>query len=304
MKILVTGGAGYVGSSLVSRLAGDGHDVTVMDVFMFGYESSLPMILHPNISFVQKEVLDIERKDLYGYDVIFHLAGLSGVDACSRGREYSNQINSVATAKLANAKEAGQKLIYASTSSFYGVSAELCDELTEPSPVSYYGESKLAGERFVTDTPNSVALRFTTIFGVGNRMRSDLLVNDFVNKAINERCIAIYSGRSKRAFIHLDDAVDAYVFIMNKFDSLKHKVYNVGSDILNLSKLEIAYRIKAIIPCDVIEVSFQDKDVRSFQISYERLKEEGFTAHRTLEYGIHQLIKLYKFYGTSKFCIK
>ncbi|MFM1756528.1 MAG: UDP-glucose 4-epimerase [Bacteroidota bacterium] len=296
MKVLVTGGAGYKGISLVKKLLEKGHHVTLLDNFMYGYEPVLQIINNPKLDVIQQDVRNISNSSIKGQDVIFHLAGISGMPACASNPDSAENINVIATQKLVSLLDKNQLLINASTTSFYGASGEECDETVEAQPVSIYGRTKLAAEKIVSNRENSISLRFATVFGVGARMRNDLLANDFAYKAIHDRSIVIFAGYSKRTFVHIDDAINAYLFALDNADIMKNNVYNVGDESLNFSKNDIADIIKKYVDFEIVNSNLPDLDVRSFLVSFKKIKELGYKTNLTLEDGIIDLIKLYKFY--------
>lgn len=296
MNILVTGGAGYKGISLVKKLLDKGHDVTILDNFMYGYEPVLQIVNHPKLNIIQQDVRNINVAAVKGQDVIFHLAGISGMPACAANPDSAENINVTATKKLVSVMDKSQLLINASTTSFYGASGEECDETVETHPVSIYGRTKLEAEKIVQQRENSISLRFATVYGIGARMRNDLLANDFTYKAVHERTIVIFAGYSKRTFVHIDDAVNAYVFALDNADVMKNNIYNVGDEALNFSKIDIAETIRKYIDFEIVNSSLPDLDVRSFLVSFKKIKALGYRTNLTLDDGIKDLIKLYRFY--------
>jgi nucleoside-diphosphate-sugar epimerase len=245
---------------------------------------------------VRSDIRNIGLSDIKSCDVIFHLAGISGYPACEANPDSAEKINVEATRKLVHLLSKDQALIYASTTAFYGSTGENCDESSEVKPASTYGLTKYAAERICQDRPNSVSLRFATIFGVSPRMRADLLVNDFVYKAVNERSLVIFDGKSRRTFLHIADAVNAYLFALDNLDRMQGQIYNVGDSALNYTKLEIAETIRRYIKYEIVYSSLPDIDARSFNIAFERLKSLGFVARHTLDDGIKDLLRLYGFY--------
>lgn len=296
MKVLVTGGAGYKGISLVKRLLEKGHDVTVLDNFMYGYEPILQIVNNPKLSVIQQDIRNINIASVKGQDVVFHLAGISGMPACAANPDSAENINVVATQKLVSLLDKNQLLINASTTSFYGASEKECDETVETHPVSIYGRTKLEAEKIVSQRDNSISLRFATVYGIGARMRNDLLANDFTYKAVHERNIVIFAGYSKRTFVHIDDAINAYVFALDNADAMKNNVYNVGDEALNFSKIDIANNINKYIDFEIVNSSLPDLDTRSFLVSFKKIKDLGYRTNFSLDDGIKDLIKLYKFY--------
>lgn len=295
-KILVTGGAGYKGVLLVRSLLDAGHKVTLMDNFMYGFESVLHLVEEPNLNIVRLDVRNLKEKDVAGYDVIYHLAGISGYPACESNPHSAEVINVTATRKLTKMLSKQQVLIYASTTSFYGSTGADCDEDSKVQPVSAYGQTKYAAERIVQERDNSISFRFATIYGPSPKMRVDLLVNDFTYKAINERSLVIFDAKSRRTFLHIKDAIRAYVFALDNLKKMRGEVFNVGDDHLNFTKLEIAEAIRKHVKFEIVNSTLPDFDVRNFNVSFRKLKKLGFKVQHSLDDGIVELVKLYSFY--------
>jgi nucleoside-diphosphate-sugar epimerase len=296
MNILVTGGAGYKGVLLTEALLKENHHVTILDNFMYGYDSILHLINNPNLQIIKLDIRNLGEKILKDYDVIFHLAGISGMPACAANPHSAEIINVEATRKLVGFTSKNQILINASTTSFYGAATTECDENVEVSPVSLYGKTKYEAEKIVQERENSISLRFATIFGVSTRMRNDLLTNDFIYKAMTERVIVIFAGHSKRTFVHIKDAIMAYVFALNNFENMKNEVFNVGDKSLNFSKIDIANAINKYVDFEIIDSSLPDLDNRNFLVSFEKINNLGYKTKYTLDDGIQEMIKLYSFY--------
>jgi len=292
MKILITGGAGYKGCLLTQELLNKGNEVTVLDNFMYGHSSIMPYLSNPNFKAISKDIRTINESDLKEYDVIYHLAGISGYPACEANPNSAHMINVESTKKIVDLLGKEQKLIYASTTSFYGKAGVECDEQSECSPVSTYGVTKLQAEEICMQKENALALRFATIFGVTQRMRPDLLLNDFVYRAMYERTLVLFDSASKRTFIHVKDAIKSYT----DFTHLKG-VYNVGSNDMNFSKRELADMVAKHINFEIIEASTPDKDKRDFIINFDKIEKEGFKITVSMDEGIKELIKLYSFYN-------
>jgi|TARA_B100000315_G_C14578771_1_gene589315 nucleoside-diphosphate-sugar epimerase len=296
MKILITGGAGYFGVMLTKALLEKGHYVTILDIFMYGYDSVLHLMGYDKFQVVQQDIRNDIKKQIAEYDAIYHLAGISGYPACEANPNSAELINVVATRHLVDALSKDQLLIYASTTSFYGKSGAVLDEFSQIDPVSLYGITKYKAEQISMQKDNSVALRFATIFGVSPKMRIDLLVNDFVYKAVNERCIVLFEASTKRTFLHIKDAIHAYVMALERIDDMKNQIYNVGSNDMNYTKLEISKKIQEYTQCSVIESEIEDLDLRNFVISFDKIYTLGFRSRYTLDCGIKELLKLYRFY--------
>ncbi len=296
MNILVTGGAGYKGVILSHELLKLGHNVTIMDNFMYGYEPVLFLTQYPNLNVLKKDIRNVEESDLKEHDIIYHLAGISGYPACEANPHSAQLINVEATKRMCTMLGREQMVIYASTTSFYGKSGNLCTEDTLIKPVSLYGITKYEAEKFMMLREHSVALRFATIFGVSPKMRTDLLVNDFTYKAVNDRCIVLFENTSKRTFIHIRDAIQAYLFVLDHYPSMKGNIFNVGDNNLNFTKQEIAEAISRETGCSIIDSSLDDFDARNFEVSFDKIKALGYRVERTLDEGIKEMVKLYSFY--------
>lgn len=295
-NILVTGGAGYKGTLLVKELLKKGHKVTILDNFMFGLEPALSFAVDRNCAIIKEDIRSLKKNDLVGYDVIYHLAGISGYPACEANPHSAQTINVLATEKLIKLLSGGQTIVYASTTSIYGVNDEEIHEETTPKPRSLYALTKLKAEDICMNRKNSIALRFATVFGVSAKMRCDLLVNDFVYRAVTEKSIVLFDSHSMRTFLHIEDAIKVYLMVLDHSEKMTNNIYNVGSKDLNYSKLEIAQKINKNIKIEIIESSLEDPDKRNFAINFDKLNKLGFVPEKTLNNGIKELIKLYSWY--------
>jgi nucleoside-diphosphate-sugar epimerase len=295
MKILVTGGAGYKGTVLTRKLLEHGYKVTLLDNFMYGYEPIMHLATNKNLEIIKHDIrngiLEIRR-----YDVIFHLAGISGFPACASNPHSAQLINVEATRLIAKDLSEGQMLINASTTSLYGKSGLPCDEVTVVDPVSTYARTKLAAEEILHEKPNVVSLRFATVFGFSTRMRMDLMINDFVYKAVKEKVIVLFDSFAKRTFIHVDDAAECYLFAMNNFDTMRGGIYNAGGNNLNFSKEEITDKIRQKVDFSVVNSELKDKDLRHFVVNFNKIEKLGYRPVRTVEEGIDELVRVYQFY--------
>jgi len=295
MKILITGGAGYKGIKLTRALLEAKHDVTVLDNFMYGFEPFLHLAEYPNLT-VEKADVRNEIKNLHQYEVVYHLAGISGFPACAANPSSAILINVEATKQMVKNLAKDQILINASTTSFYGKSGVACDENTPVDPVSTYGLTKYDAEKIVSERENSISLRFATVFGPSPRIRMDLMVNDFTYKAMKEHVVVLFDSFAKRTFIHIDDAVNCYLFALNNYDKMKGQIFNAGGNNLNYSKLEIANLIKQKVDFNIIDSDIKDKDLRHFIVSFDKIEKLGFKPQKTIEQGIDELIRIFSFY--------
>jgi nucleoside-diphosphate-sugar epimerase len=295
MKVLVTGGAGYKGTVLTRKLLDKGYDVTLIDNFMYGFEPVMHLATMKNLEIIRHDIRN-GIPGLQKYDVIFHLAGISGFPACASNPHSAQLINVEACRLIAKDLSQSQMLINASTTSLYGKSGEPCDEETQVDPVSTYAMTKLAAEEILHEKPNVISLRFATVFGFSTRMRMDLMINDFVYKAVKEKVIVLFDSFAKRTFIHVEDAADCYLFAMDNYDMMKGGIYNAGGNNLNFSKDEIADKIKQKVDFSVVNSELKDKDLRHFIVNFDKIEKLGFKPSKTVEYGIDELIRVYGFY--------
>lgn len=294
-KLLVTGGAGYKGVVLTKKLLELGYNVTVIDNFMYGYESLLHLATHPNLTIIKHDIRN-RIPSLKDYDVIFHLAGISGFPACASNPHSAQLINVEATRLLGESLSRNQKLINASTTSMYGKSGMPCDENTSVNPVSTYAHTKLEAEKILMQYENVVNLRFATVFGFSPRMRMDLMVNDFTYKAVKEGVLVLFDSFAKRTFIHVEDAADCYIFAMENYDKMKGSIFNAGANHLNYSKAEIAEMITEKVNFKIINSELSDKDLRHFIVNFDKITKLGFKPKISVQVGIEELVKVYGFY--------
>lgn len=294
-KILITGGAGYKGIILTQKLLERGYMVTILDNFMYGYEPVLHLATNSNLT-IRKGDIRNKIEKLKEYDIIFHLAGISGFPACASNPHSAHLINVEATRLLADNLGKEQLLINASTTSLYGKSGEPCNESTPVDPVSTYAMTKLEAEKILSGKGNVINLRFATIFGFSPKMRMDLMVNDFVYKAVKEGVLVLFDSYAKRTFMHVKDAADCYLFAMDNSDKMRGETYNAGGNHLNFSKLEIAQMIQKHHKFNIIDSDIKDKDLRHFEVNYDKIEKLGFCPQKSIEYGIEEMIKIFSFY--------
>ena len=300
MRILITGGAGYKGLKLSQRLLEAGHEVTVLDNFMYGYEPCLFLFQYPNVRFVHRDIRALERSDVAPFDCIFHLAGISSYPACEANPHSAQMINLSGSETLLSHMSPQQLLVYASTTSIYARASEVCTEQSHVSPGSLYASTKYAAEQRCMQRENSVALRFATLFGVAPRMRRDLLPNDFVMRAVQERALILFDPSSIRTFLHVDDAIRAYLMVLDQSDAMRGDVYNVGNERLNLSKKQIAEKIAEHVEFNIIDSTLVDPDARNFIVNFDKIAALGFRPEKTLDEGIRELISLFRFYRPTQ----
>jgi nucleoside-diphosphate-sugar epimerase len=296
MKILVTGGAGYVGTSLVPILLDQGHEVLVLDNLMFGGDQLLPFFRRPNFSFVRGDIRN--REDLApavrDRDVIVHLAAIVGYPACRKDPRLAEDVNVGGTRLLASLLSRDQLVLYGSTGSNYGKVEVVCTEETPLHPLSLYGQTKTLGEQHLLDNCTTVAYRFATAFGVSPRLRLDLLVNDFTYKSVTQGYLVVYEKHFKRTFIHVHDMGRAFALAIDKAETMKGEVYNAGSNAMNFSKEDICELIKAKVDCYIHYADIgEDADKRDYVVSYEKINRLGYDTTIGIEDGISELVRAF-----------
>lgn len=296
-SVFVTGGAGYVGCSLAGRLLQEGYRVTVFDNLMYGGRGLIPYFVFPDFRFIRGDIRDKEHlaDAVKGADVIVHLAAIVGYPACKKDPHLAEQVNIEGTRNLLAVRAKSQLIIYASTGSNYGAyTGALCTEETPLNPLTLYGISKTKAEREVLDSGNAIAFRFATAFGVSNRMRLDLLINDFTYRALKEHSLILYEKAFKRTFIHVRDMAESFVFAIKNLEKMRNDVFNVGSERMNYNKEEIALKIQNRIPYYLhFADTGKDEDQRNYEVSYEKIRGLGLTTTIDVDQGIDELIRVY-----------
>ncbi|HYE00017.1 MAG TPA: NAD(P)-dependent oxidoreductase [Alphaproteobacteria bacterium] len=299
-KVLVTGGAGYLGSVLCEHLLAAGHRVTVLDNLMYGEGSLLHLCANPDFDFVRGDARDPAtlRPLIAEADVIVPLAAIVGAKGCDRDPLATKSINFEAVRTVLELRSPRQLVVYPTTNSGYGTKdgAVYCTEETPLEPISLYGQTKVDAEKAVLDAENTIALRLATVFGLSTRMRLDLLVNDFTYKAVTDGYIIIFEKDFKRNYVHIRDVADCMLHCMDNAGRMVGRPYNVGLDAANLSKEELALKVKEYVPNFYIYFApiGSDPDKRNYIVSNQRLREAGFEAKRSLDHGIRELIKGYR----------
>ena len=296
-KILITGGAGYIGTELTKLLLESGYSVTVFDRLMYDGAVLIPFFSDSNFEFVKGDILDENAlaEVMKGKDVVIHLAAVVGYFACDRNKQLSTDINVKGTQNVLNAISGDQLLLFGSTGSNYGVVDGICVETTPLNPSTLYGRTKTEAEDLVMDQhKNSIAYRFATAFGVSPRLRMDLLINDLAYKAVTEGALVIYQSGAMRTFIHVRDMAMSFLFAIVNHDKMSGQVYNCGSNKLNYSKRDVCDMIKDKTGCYIHYNDFDyDKDNRDYEVSYDKLHDLGFDVTVSVDEGIDELLKVY-----------
>ncbi len=299
-NILITGGAGFLGSKLATKLVYLGYNVFVVDLQFYSNDSLDHLTSFDNFHFSKSDIRNekIVKKIVKNMDYIIPLAALVGAPLCDKKKKIAVDTNVNAIKKIIKFSKKKQKLIYLTSNSGYGIGQKdkFCDENSPLNPVSLYGRTKNESEKLVMKRKNCVCFRLATVFGYSFRMRTDLLVNNFVYTAMSTNALKIFEGSFRRNFIHIDDVVDGIIFSIQNFNKLKNNVYNMGLSSANITKLELAKKIKKFIPKVKITkiLNQQDPDKRDYFVSNDKIERKGFAARKSLESGIIELIKIFK----------
>ena len=306
-KILVTGGAGYIGSVMVPNLISLGYKVTVIDNFRYNQLSLLNYAYSQNLNIIKDNVenANLFKEQISKHDIIIPLAAIVGAPACSSNPELAKVINTTQISTLVKNISKDQKIIFPVTNSGYGVGKKdiYCDETSPLNPLSLYGRTKVDAEKKLLDNGNTVCFRLATVFGTSARMRMDLLVNDFVYRAHRDKFIVLFEANFKRNFIHIRDVSEAFIFAINHYSELKGETYNLGLSNANLSKKELCQKIqkyqkKFIYFESNLDV---DPDKRDYIVSNKKIEKKGWKSKFSLDFGINELLNFYKWFNPEKF---
>ncbi len=302
-KVLVTGGAGYLGSVLCEHLLDKGYHVTVLDSLLYGQHSLLHLCPRKGFNFLfgdarnEALIAPLVREA----DVIIPLAAVVGAPACDRDPLLAKTVNLEAVRLLLKLRNPRQLIVYPNTNSGYGTKSgsTFCTEDTPLDPISLYGSTKVEAEKELLASPNVITLRLATVFGSSPRPRLDLLVNHFVYAAVTDGYLVLFEKDFKRNYIHIRDVADCFIHCIENSAKMIGRPYNAGLDEANLSKWELAQKIKQHVPNLYIEAAAigSDPDKRNYIVSNQRLREAGFTAKRSLDDGIKELMMAYKMLG-------
>ena len=307
LQVLVTGAAGYLGSVLCEHLLDAGYRVTALDNLYFEQNSLFHLCANPNFDFVLGDAREPEliQSLVKTADVIIPLAAMVGVGACKRDPWMAKSLNLEAIQLINRLRSSQQLIVYPNTNSGYGTQTgeTFCTEDTPLEPISLYGQTKVQAELELLDSPNAITLRLATVFGMSPRMRMDLLVNHFTYAAITDGYIVLFEKDFKRNYIHVRDVADCFVYCIQNSEKMVGRPYNAGLDEANLSKEELALKVKEYVPNFYIHAApiGSDPDKRNYIVSNQRLREAGFEAKRTLDDGVQELLKGYRMLGRGKF---
>lgn len=304
-KILITGGAGYIGSMLSTELVKLGHMVTIIDDLRYSENSINHLHFFENFKFIKGDARD--KKLIKNYvkknEIIIPLAGLVGAPLCEKNKKEAIDVNLKCVKYILSVVKKYQKIIYMNTNSGYGIGKKnkFCDENSPLNPISLYGRTKVDAEKEVIKFKNSVCFRLATVFGYSYRMRSDLIVNFMTKKAIKDGNLSIFEPKFRRNFIHVRDVVNGILFAIQNFNLLKGNVYNLGLSDANITKLQLAQRIKKYIKSFKIKIikNRKDPDQRDYFVSNKKIEKKGFKAKIKLDQGIKEMIEYFRYNKTQ-----
>jgi len=303
IEVLVTGGAGYIGSVLTELLLSRGMRVSVVDSFLYDQNSLMSLCCSDSLEIVRGDCRDeaLMKTLIKGKDFLIPLAALVGAPICNRDKVGAATINRDAVQMLCRIAAPEQKILYPVTNSGYGIGekGKFCTEDSPLKPISFYGQTKVEAEKTVLERGNAITFRLATAFGASPRMRMDLLVNDFVYRAVIDRAVVIFEGHFKRNYIHVRDIARVFLHGIENFETMKNKPYNVGLEDANLSKIELCGVIRRVLPSFVHHESAigEDPDKRDYIVSNARILSTGFKPEWDLERGVRELVKCYTILG-------
>tara|TARA_A100001015_G_C15034654_1_gene735365 strand:- start:1272 stop:2210 length:939 start_codon:yes stop_codon:yes gene_type:complete len=299
-KVLITGGAGYIGSMLCTKLLQEGHSVTAVDLLKYDKGSLNHLYFNKKFKLICDDIrkVSLMKKLIRKHDVIIPLAALVGAPLCEKFKRDAISTNLGSIKTLCKYATKSNKIIYLTTNSGYGIGEKnkYCDENSPLKPISLYGRTKCDGEELVkTKAKNFVCFRLATVFGHSYRMRSDLLVNNFVYTTIKKQKLTLFEPHFRRNFIHVRDVVNAIIFTMKNFNKIKNNVYNLGLSSANISKIMLAKKIKKQYKKLQIKIvtNRKDPDKRDYFVSNKKIEKKGFKARISLDEGISELIQIF-----------
>jgi len=298
MKILITGGAGYLGSTLTRNLLKN-HEVFVYDNLMYNQTSLVDLCHHKNFTYCYGDVREWSKLKyiVEQVDVIIPLAALVGFPSCEKDKELATSINTTQIKNIVDVMTPDQKILYPNTNSGYGSRVDgMVDETNSLTPISHYGVTKCDAEDYILQESNGIVFRLATVFGTSSRMRLDLLVNEFVYKLLTDRYITLFEHEFVRNFIHIQDVSSAFEFMIENYDKYQGQIFNVGLSDTNINKKELVERIQKQISNTSVTYSdyYEDPDKRNYIVSNEKIETKGWKPVYSLDDGIKELIKAYK----------
>ena len=298
MKILITGGAGYLGSVLTRNLLKN-HEVIVYDNLMYNQSSLVDLSNNPNFTFHYGDVRQWSKLKyiVEQVDVVIPLAALVGFPLCEKDKDLATSINTTQIQNIVDVLSNDQMILYPNTNSGYGTRGEgIVDETNELTPISHYGRTKCEAEDYIINESNGISFRLATVFGVSSRMRTDLLVNDFVYKLLTDRYITLFEHKFVRNFIHIQDVSRAFEYMIDNYYTFNNEIFNLGLSDENITKKQLVEKIQTHIPNTSVNYSdyYVDPDKRDYIVSNEKIEETGWKPIFTLNDGIKELIQSYK----------
>jgi len=303
-KVLITGGAGYLGSILTEVLLNKKYQVTVLDNLVYKQTSVAPFTYNKNFKFILGDVTNetLLKSLVEQHDIIIPLAAIVGMPACKAQPELTVKVNYEQVKNITQWASKNQMILIPNTNSQYGSSAEIITEESPFKPLSLYAETKCNAEKAILNSGNGIALRLATVFGMSYRMRMDLLVQDFVYKAITDGYLVLFESHYIRNYIHVRDIANTFLFMIENYEKCNNNAFNVGLSSANCTKLELANKIKQFVPdLVIVENNFkQDFDQRNYMVSNAKLESKGWKPEFDLEDGIQELITGYQLINKFK----
>jgi nucleoside-diphosphate-sugar epimerase len=297
-SVLITGGAGYLGSVLTEKLLNAGYKVTVLDNLIYKQLSLTSFCYYPKFKFVHGDVRDVRllAELIDTHDIIIPLAAIVGMPACKKDPDLTIAVNFQQIANIVHFLSPNQKLLVPNTNSQYGSSDKIITEESPFNPLSLYAKTKCDAEKAVLDSGNGISLRLATVFGVSYRQRMDLLVNDFVYRAVTDEFLVLFESHFLRNYVHVRDVAKAFFHLIINYDKCNNNAFNVGLTSANMSKLQLAQKIKEYVPqLVIVEEQFkEDFDKRNYVVSNEKLESTGWSCDFSLDMGIQELMTAYK----------
>ena len=303
-KVLITGGAGYLGSTLTEILLSKGYKVTVLDSLVYKQLSLTSFCHNKNFNLIVGDVRDSQLLSglVKSHDIIIPLAAIVGMPACKKDPTLTVAVNYSQIEEIVSVLHSGQKLLVPNTNSQYGSSETIITEDSPFNPLSLYAQTKCDAEKAVLDGGNGISLRLATVFGVSYRQRMDLLVNDFVYRAFTDEFLVLFESHFLRNYVHVRDVAKAFIHLIENYQTCNNNAFNVGLTSANMSKLQLAQKIKEYVPnLVIVEEQFkEDFDKRNYVVSNEKLERTGWSCDFSLDAGIQELLVAYKMISNFK----